>query len=401
MSVRRLALVLILCASPAGAAELRTLKGETVAGDVVRITDKEIVIAKGGQEVSTPLAQVLQLDYSPGDAKLPAEFTDVELTDGSLLHCKAVAVKGKDVEMTLALGAKGDTVVKLPLTAVANLLREAHNEKYRRDWNDRVAKKQRRDQVAVRKEGVINVVSGTLGEADADGTAIEFKLGSGAARKVPLANVHGLIFQREIDPNAAPVVCKVTDASRNLLLASSVVSTPAGLTVTTPAGAKIEYPPAQLARLDYSGGKLTWLSDMDPVETNYELGEGRLCEYVRDRNVNKEPIRLDGVPYPRGLALLAPTELVFDLKGDYREFKAVAGIDDQVGGIAGPTVLRIEGDGKELKTLTFDRKDKDKSKAQEVKLNVKDVQKLRISVRAGDFIGYGKHLDLADAKVSK
>ena len=399
MPVRRLALALLLCASPAGAAELRTLKGETVSGEVVRVTDKEVVIAAGGRQVVTPLALVLQLNYTTGGGKLPAEYADVELTDGSLLHCKAFTIKGKEVELTLGLDGPGAAALRLPLTAVANVLAEAHNEKYRRDWNDRVAKKQRRDQVAVRKEGVVNVVPGTLGEADADGKAIEFKLGSGGVRKVPLAGVHGLIFQREVDPNAAPVVCKVTDASRNLLQASGVASTPAGLTVTTPSGARIDYPPARLVRLDFSGGKLTWLSDLDPVEATYDLAEGRLCEYFRDRNIEQKPIRLDDVSYPRGLALLAPTELTFDLKGDYREFRAVAGIDDQVKGIAGPTVLRIEGDGKELKTLTFDRKDK--PKAQEVKLNVKDVQKLRISVRAGDFIGYGKHLDLADAKVSK
>jgi hypothetical protein len=399
MPVRRVLLALLVCGLPCRAAELRTLKGETVTGDLVSINDKEIVLAKGAERVATPLAQVLQVDFGPAGKPPAGPYTDVELTDGSLLHCHAFAIKGKDVELQLLPDAKADQVIKLPLKAVANVLRDAHVEKNRKDWNERLGRKRRRDVLAVIREGVVNAVEGTLGEADAEGTDIEFALASGAKRTVPLANVHGLIFQRELDPNAAPVVCKVSDTSRNLLQASAVVSTPAGLEVTTPAGAKLTYPPDRLARLDYSGGKLAWLSDLEPAEVVEGLSENRLCKVGRDVNINGEPIRLDGVTYARGLSMLAPTEVVYDLKGEYRQFKAVVGIDDQVGGSAGPTVLRVEADGKELATLTFDRRDKPKPVV--LDKNIKDVQKLRITVTAGDIGYFGKHLDLADAKVSK
>ena len=95
MPARLPALVLLLCASPAWAAELRTLKGEGQAGDVVRVTDKEIVIARGGEQVARRWPRSCNSTSTPPTPSPPAEFTDVELTDGSLLHCKAVAVKGK------------------------------------------------------------------------------------------------------------------------------------------------------------------------------------------------------------------------------------------------------------------------------------------------------------------
>jgi hypothetical protein len=54
-----------------------------------------------------------------------------------------------------------------------------------------------------------------------------------------------------------------------------------------------------------------------------------------------------------------------------------------------------------LQTYTFDRK-ADRKRVADVRINIKDVQKLRLSVQPGDGIGiFGKHIDLADVKVSK
>ena len=44
MPVRRTLLVLLLCASAGWAAELKTLKQETITGDLVGISAKEIVL---------------------------------------------------------------------------------------------------------------------------------------------------------------------------------------------------------------------------------------------------------------------------------------------------------------------------------------------------------------------
>jgi hypothetical protein len=401
MPVRRVFLALLLAAAVARGADVRTLKGETVTGDVVSVTAKEVVVTRGAERVTVPLAQVLQIDYNPG-GKVPAgPFADVELTDGSLLHCAKFALKGKEAALTLLSGQE----VKVPLAALSNVLNDAHVEANRKEWTERLAdrraKKKRHDVLAVRKEGVLNPLEGTLGAGDDKGETIEFTRSSGV-RSVPLAGVVGLLFQRDNDPDAAPVVCRVTDADRDVLQASAVTSAGGGVLVTTPSGAKVELAPARLVRLDYSGGKLTWLSDLEPTHVVENYLDGNPFHYRRDRNLEDGPIRLDNVSYVRGLALHATTELEYDLKGDYREFKAVAGIDDLIGGLPGPTVLRIEGDGRVLKELTFDRRDK--VRHQEVTLNVKDVQKLRIRVAPGGDglrLDLGLHLDLADAKVSK
>src|SRR3954469_12570312 len=98
----RTLLVLALAVSPTRAADLQTLSGKTLTGDLIRLTDKEIVLRIDGTEVATPVPSVLQLKLQDAlPAPTGVKYTDVELTDGTLLHCKQFVPKGKDAELTL------------------------------------------------------------------------------------------------------------------------------------------------------------------------------------------------------------------------------------------------------------------------------------------------------------
>ncbi|HWG44603.1 MAG TPA: NPCBM/NEW2 domain-containing protein [Gemmataceae bacterium] len=403
MRVRAALLALFLCTSISWGAKLQTLKGDVLEGNIESITDKEIVLSQGAKRVTTPLAQVLKIDFTPAPVKLPEKYADVELTDGSLLHCQEWSIKAKQVELKTLAGQE----IKLPLSALANLLIHAGDEKYRKDWKERLAKKRRRDVIAILDEGTVNPVEGTLGLADENGKTIEFQLTSGKKRAIPLSNpnLHGFIFQRELDPQAPPVLCKLTDNHQDFIMASAVARTPTGLSVTTPAGARIEVALDLVARLDYTLDKLAYLSRLEPVKVVQTSNFDFIDTYRRDKNLDNGPLRLYDESYALGLALHAHTELEYDLKGDYREFHALAGIDQAVGGVGGPVVLVIEGviDGqaKELYKKTFTRKDSRVKSEGVVNLNIKDVQKLRIIVRSGDMFDNGKHLDLVNAKVQK
>jgi hypothetical protein len=175
-----------------------------------------------------------------------------------------------------------------------------------------------------------------------------------------------------------------------------------GLEISYPAGGMGGLSPA---RLDLSRGKLAYLSDMDATlavdpgkedTTRFRVGP------TRDKNLDLSPLRLAGVSYAKGLGLLAPTVMEFELGGEFREFRCVAGFDDAVPGASGPVLLLIEGDGKELARRELTRGPS--RVAVPVACAVKDVQKLRVSVLpVGDELGlgYGKHLHLAEARVSK
>jgi hypothetical protein len=336
-----------------------------------------------------------------------------------VFRCSKFAIKGKDATLTLAAGPN----FTVPISALTYYLNEANDQAMAKQFREYISrsKQQRTDYLMVKRGDTLNGLDGTVGDGDEKGENVEFTR-QGQKRSISLAKTQGLIFYREVDAQMAPAVCKLLDTGRNEIQVATVAKTDKGLTITTPAGAKIEFPRAIIARLDYSKGKLTYLSDMDPVEVVESCTEGpdSVQHYHRDKNLDNGPIRIGPTAYSKGIALHSHTELEYDLKGEYREFKAQLGVEDGIGGGEGPTLVKILGDGKELysgkhaKGDRFDRpaeqakpatgsasKKDDRLYALPVKLSVVNVQKLRIIVASGDMLDLSKHATLAEAQVSK
>ena len=79
MPLGRTFFALLLVASVSvGAETLRTLDGREFVGDVVSITDREIVIRAQGKEETIPTPLVLQLDIGPEGKLAGTKFIDVD-----------------------------------------------------------------------------------------------------------------------------------------------------------------------------------------------------------------------------------------------------------------------------------------------------------------------------------
>jgi hypothetical protein len=404
MPVKRALLLLVVCASAALALdppELRPVKGEKIKGDLLGLNDKEITLQVNGKPVATSVEGTLQLDFRAPATPLGA-YSQVELADGSLLRCTKVEFKGKDAVLTLV----SKQVATVPMSLLATVMHEANDVKMVAAWKELLGTTKRPFDVLVRKleSGKLVYGEGTFYDASDDGKTIEFKQKDKDDKTAfPIDKLHGIIFSRQPDPNMPSRLCEVLDTQGAKLYAKSAVLKDGKVTVQTQCGAKVAFEPEALARLDYSKGKLTFLSEMElaRVKLVQVARQGRTPEFRRDRNPdNTGDIRVAGKKYDKGLVMHSRTEVTFDLEGEYREFKAVLGIDDNVTqGSEEPVIVRIEGDGTELKTFEVTRK----SGAVAVNLNIKDVQKLRIIVdnTPENILGLGSIVDVADAKVSK
>jgi hypothetical protein len=403
MPTWRAFLVLVLSASTGFGAELQTLKGKVITGDLVRIDDKDIVLKVGDTETVTPVAETLNLNFGQ-EAKPPTgiNYQLVELNDGTKLHSRTFRLVNKEATLELLSGQ----VLKLPLDAIGNVLNDAQEEENRKEWRDRLKKKRRRDMLVRVTEGVVAGLEGTLGTGDETGETIEFTVILGEqklSKRFKLDSLRGLIFTRGVDPGAAPVICRVVDTEGNEILASAITSGEAGLQITTPSGAKFSFQPEQLSLLDYSKGKITYLSDLDPSDRVSKTAFGEFPAR-RDKNISGETMKLGGTPYRRGWSLRAHTELEFELNSEYREFRTIAGIDDSRNKLyedKQPVILRILGDGKELYRREFTPTQKDRLNP--IVLNITNVEKLRLIVTTTELSLYpaGKNLDLASARVMK
>jgi len=406
MRVRFSLLVLVLVMASARGAELTTIKGDVVKGDVVSVSDKEVVLLQDGKRINQPLADVLKIDLREA-GKLPpgTPYSRIELTDGTILNCSKVSIKGKATALTTLAGA----TVEVPLSTLSNVLLKAQVDANRKDWTARVRAKRGKDVMVLFDGGKAANIDCTLGEGTKDGDGIEYAIKVGEIVKSgerKFTDLHGLIFKSALPAGAPAVVCKLLDAFEDVVMVSSVGLKDGNVDVTTPAGARITYKAEQVTRLDYSKGKLDYLSDLDPVSTKSsspldEVGNEQRHIY-KDSNVGNPDlgdISLGTKTYKKGLTLRPQVELVYDLKGEYNEFSARVGIDDKVPIAEGPVELIIDGDGRVLKTIKFS--DKDARKFEDVKLNLKNVQRLRIEVKSAGRIDNIKHMALGDAKVSK
>jgi hypothetical protein len=405
------ALVLTLLATTAWAADLTTLKGDVVKGEVVSISDKEVVLDQDGTRLKKPLEEVLKISFrDPGRVPAGTAFARVELVDGSAFACSKWSIKRKDVELKLLAGP----TLKLPLSSVANILAKAEVEDNRNDWKTRVASKRGKDVLVVIPEDSDRPsnLDVTLGEGDEKGEKIGFAISLGGTvveRTRRLDNLHGLIFKNTLSAKAPPMVCKLLDTHQDVVMVSSVKLDGGNVQVETPASAKLTFRVDALARLDYSPGRLEFISDMEwltfKASSTLESPDNPQQQVYKDSSMltnpdgSSEPITIGGTSYPKGLTLRPTVEVVYELKGEYREFSARVGIDDRVPLGEGPVEIVIEGDGRELKTVAF--APKDARKFEDVKLNIKDVQRLRIVVRSRGRFENMKHIALGDAKVTK
>jgi hypothetical protein len=392
-----------LFASAAIAAEhqLRVLtSSDPIKGELVSIDDKNIVLKTADGNVTKPLAQVLQLDLE-APAQPSGNYTQVELTDGTVLNCKpdGVTFNGKQVELVVL----PDMKVQMPLKAISYILKDAQDPKVRDnpDWKAMVKKRGSEDQVVRELNGRLNGLTGTFtGGKD---TKLDFIWNDNKVAIDLAKAVVGLIFVNKPDPDAPVTLCKLSDINQNLLMVAKLEAKEgADFVVTTVAGAKLTYRRDLLVRLDYSRGKLTYLSDIDPTVLN-ELGDDFFDRrYVRDRARDGNQLQLNGQRFTKGLFVPVSTKLEYTIGGDYNEFTAQVGVDE---GVPGKVHVRlvIEGDGKVLFPPADDKGEfKRGDKPRQIKLNVKDIQKLTIAVEAVDPLNlFGQHLNLADAKINK
>jgi NPCBM/NEW2 domain len=390
-----------ILAGPLAAADLSTLTGKKHVGDVTGIADGVLTIRTEAGPVGVAVKDVFVVDFGrkvEAPAK-DAKYDEIELVDGSVIRASGLAIKGKAVEPTLLAAGAPAPKLALSLETLFFYQRGADDPKARANWRKLLAGRGKRDLFVVKSGDELSPVPGTvLGGNDA-GDEFEFEKEAGSERvsyKLSRAT-GGLVFNQPPRGEIPPTLCKVHDVFGNALIARDLKVTKDGYTVTTVAGAVFTYAPAALAKLDFSQGNIAYLSDMETTVTAPPQVPGEpYFTYLRDKNQDGGPLKLDGVSYAKGIWLYPDTTLAYKLNGEYRELKLFAGIDESVP-VANSTVrLVILADGKELFAAKVSRKDA----AKPLNLDVKGVKELRVSVER-DGLYLGNQINLAEARVQK
>jgi hypothetical protein len=293
-------------------------------------------------------------------------------------------------------------VVETPANMVQTVLFAAlQTGELQSDWSRLATMKTDADLLILRSGNGLDYQKGVLHDVTEE--VVRFDL-DGKVLPVKRAKVFGFIYHHGTPSEMPPALCRITDASGSVWPVRSM-SLGEKLQWTTPAGAGVSQSFENIARIDFSAGKLLYLSDLKPDSITWTpyFGARKPLPVMKqfyaprfDRGFDGPVLRLGGVEYPKGVALHSRTELAYRLPERFSRFLAIAGIPDAVRP-SGKVRLVVRGDDKVLFESTFAGNDRPRP----IDLDVTGVRRLIILVDFDDGLNRGDQLLLCNARVSK
>jgi hypothetical protein len=392
MAVLQLALFAVAVAAPPQL-ELSTLAGDEHRGELVALDDASLTLKKGDKEVKLPLAGLLGVRFT-ADAppkRVDRGLSHVLFRDGSRFRSATTNVSGRRGDFTG--GQLGSFSV--PRTAVLGIRFDSERS-VDAAWTKLLDRTRKRDLLVIKKKTVLDFLEGSvLSVGDKE---VKFLLGEDEI-PVPRAKVFGVIYA---DRKTAPPkpVCEVLLHNSGRLLAAKLQWTGDAMKATLSADGEVEIPAEAIREIDFSLGKVRYLSQMEPREVKYTPFFDTNFKYQRDKNLAGGPIRLGAKTYARGLCIHSKTSLVYRTNTDYRRFKAVVGIDHHRAQKGLGDVHLVISD-RDSKKVLFEGDVRGTDDPRTIDLDVSQVRDLKILVDFGGDLDISDWLDLADARVTK
>lgn len=248
--------------------------------------------------------------------------------------------------------------------------------------------------LAQTENGEVLAVSGILEAIDGDRLRFLYQ---DKSRSLPLSRVEGLLLAARPDPTPDGLRA-VFALPGNAAISGTWKEIKAdGWTVETSWGQEVKLPPNEVQSIRFQGGKMTHLSDLKPSKVEETPFFGRRIPWRRDVGLTGGPLKINGRPHERGLAVHSRSELTFDLEGEYETFEVLVGFDDEAKG-KGRVDCRVFADDKELYANPDLRADQPPTP---LKLSVAGASQLRLLVDFGPDQDVGDRLIWADARLHR
>ncbi len=403
-------IVMLTCGATALAApdfQVQTLEGRQLAGGLVSLDARQVVLETPSGRVVLEIEKIASLapkqkPASPG--KNPSVWID--LVDGSTLLAEGYTARPGASRITLL----GGEVIEMPPRDILTVRFRAGTESAAAEWMRIVGKKSQSDVLVTAKGDSIDGHNGAI--HDVTEKQVQFDL-NGDVVNVKRSKIYGLVFYHPQKSGHSEDQFTVTDASgsrwsarsMNYVGSARAVGSAEKLEWTTSTGLTVRRAPEEVTSIDFSRGKIVFLSDLKPESAVYtpyfgmdqELpARAELFRPRQDQSMESRPLRLAGNQFPKGLAIHSCTEMKYYLPGKFRKLEAVAGIDDDFRP-RGNARLVLRGDDKTLLETTITGTDPPKA----IEVDLTGVRRLVILVDYGDQLDIFSCLDLCNARIAK
>ncbi len=395
---------LLVGAALLGAAnfEATTLDGRTAKGPLVELNAQRVVLETALGPETFSLESLATLTRADSDTSAAEKATLwVELIDESGLAAAQYTVDGHEARVTLTGGAK----LALPTRAIRWVRFSpplARDERLASQWAEIAKTSAGGDLLVVRKNEQLDYLEGVVGDVSADTCRFEI---DDEVIPVKRANVEGIVYFHPAPAELADAEGRISTRDGSRIVIATATLGDGRLAIATPSGVSLSLPLGELTRLDFTIGKIAYLSDLEPASATYVPFFGfqqdlpvlsAFYGYRRDVGFENSPLVLDGKTYRKGLALQSRTVLSYRLPRKFRALKATVGIDDDVRA-TGTARLQIVADGKTV----WEGDVRGTEPAQRLDLDISGARRLDIIADYGDEQDVGDRIILGDARVTK
>ncbi len=397
------ALLLIVLASVQPAVEVQPLSGEAVQGKIVELNAQAVVLETPKGRVSIEIGRLAGLSLRNSQAASePAAKPSVwvEMIDGSHVVGTAFTVKGGNASL-VPLGPNA-APCEVPTRDIKWVRLQPQTEALAAQWEKVLESEARTDVLVTRKGDALDFYQGVAKNVTAE--VVEFDL-DGETVPAKRTKVYALVYHHPAGRQAPEPLCSVIESSGSRWSAQAVALRGESLEWTTSAGLKVARPAGAVARIDFSRGKIVYLSDLKPESVQwtpyFSLGKElpvRAEFYAprSDRSMSGGALELDGKTYKKGLSIHSKTAVEYRLPDRFSRLSAIVGIDDRVRP-RGHVQLVIRGDERVL----FDAPVSGADPPKPIDLDVTGVRRITIVVDFGADMDIADHLDLCDARLVK
>jgi hypothetical protein len=244
------------------------------------------------------------------------------------------------------------------------------------------------DLIFVRVDDKVQALRGFVLTIDDQSLAYEW---AGEKHQVSRDNLVGVVFVA-LGVDAPDVDGSVVHLSDGSIVGAVSISLEGELRVRLPDNSMSELPWQFVSRVDIRSPRLTFVSDLDPVESHQRPIVTLPQPYRRDKSVSGGPLKLGARTYEKGLGVRSYSRLRYDIKGEYEMFVATIGIDAGTDG-KGDCEFVVLGDGTELLRLRVRGSDS----AKQIAIDIANVDALTLVVEPGEALDLADHGNWCDA----
>ena len=323
--------IVMVFAAAAPQLRITTINGEVINGEVRQLGDQGLVIDVEGKRQHFSFQDLLAVRHT-GSAESAAEAiatsASAEITDGTVIPLSDFRAEDRLARLVLDRAVFAEAAhtagrltgrIEIPTSLLTAVHLLPPSTDIRDQWQEIRELDLPSDVLIVRKRGstAVDFLEGVVG--DVTDEVVFFEL-EGDLLKIKRAKVDGFLYFRRPDDDLSAQLCRVRGASGLDAAARHVVLDEGRLAITTLSDVKLVWPFRDIAELDFSVGKLVFLSDLAPLEASWhpKIGLPGAANAVQKFNHPKSDASFSGTklgllwPRGQGAAMTRSTERQYD-----------------------------------------------------------------------------------------